>query len=281
MVSCFSSHCDLLLLRLTIPAALLHSPAAFNPGRVTTRKDPRRFLRAGQGFGGNVTKAVAAAVRDSQEAEAKPKPPRAGAFEARENPPNTELRRFYERGDLPCIIDQRNVHNKLAWKSKIESLDFHHYLPLFADGLRETEHPYKFLAREGISDLLEFGGNKILPVVPQLIIPLKNALNTRNTDVVAFTCRVIQSLATCDVEVERGPLVGQALVPYYRQLLPILNLFHSKNKNLGDEIEYGQRKGGNLGDLVQQTLNTLERFGGEDAYINIVYLVPTYESCMA
>ena len=37
-------------------------------------------------------------------------------MKARKNPPNTELRRFYERGDLPCVIDPRGIHNKLAWK---------------------------------------------------------------------------------------------------------------------------------------------------------------------
>ena len=28
----------------------------------------------------------------------------------------------------------------------IEKLDYHHYLPIFQDGLREREEPYRFLA---------------------------------------------------------------------------------------------------------------------------------------
>jgi hypothetical protein len=28
----------------------------------------------------------------------------------------------------------------------IEKLDYHHYLPIFFDGLREKEEPYRFLA---------------------------------------------------------------------------------------------------------------------------------------
>jgi hypothetical protein len=36
----------------------------------------------------------------------------------------------------------------------------------------------------------------------------------------------------------------------------------------------------NVGDLIQETLEILERYGGEDAFINIKYMVPTYESCM-
>lgn len=69
-------------------------------------------------------------------------------------------------------------------------------------------------------------------------------------------------------------------MPYYRQILPVVNLLRHRNKNLGDGIEYGQRKGANLGDVIQDTLEALEKQGGEDAFINIKYMVPTYESCV-
>lgn len=36
----------------------------------------------------------------------------------------------------------------------------------------------------------------------------------------------------------------------------------------------------NIGDLIQETLEAFERHGGEDAFINIKYMIPTYESCM-
>ena len=60
-----------------------------------------------------------------------------------------------------------------AWKAEIEKLDYHHYLPIFFDGLREKEDPYRFLAVEGVFNLLERGSSKVLPVVPQLIMPIK------------------------------------------------------------------------------------------------------------
>lgn len=82
-------------------------------------------------------------------------------------------------------------------------------------------------------------------------------------------------------------MIGEALVPYYRQILPIFNMFKNKRcknfvivVNLGDKIDYGQRKNENLSDLIQETLEILEKHGGEDAYINIKYMIPTYESCM-
>ena len=58
---------------------------------------------------------------------------------------------------------------------EIEKLDYHHYLPIFFDGLREKKDPYRFLAVQGVFDLLEHGGAKILPVIPQLILPIKGA----------------------------------------------------------------------------------------------------------
>lgn len=118
-------------------------------------------------------------------------------------------------------------------------------------------------------------------------------------------------------------LVGQALVPYYRQILPIFNLYITRyvdtsaraasdlnycerayklatdspnvrqihdvmqlmlvltnpwccccsNKNLGDGIDYGQQQYDCLGELISDTLALFEQRGGEDAFINIKYMV--------
>eukprot|EP00051_Salpingoeca_urceolata_P027243 m.480591 g.480591 ORF g.480591 m.480591 type:complete len:219 (+) comp21897_c0_seq1:163-819(+) len=200
-------------------------------------------------------------------------PPKAGAFKARATKP-TQFRFFYERGDFPIALGQSARGNVITWKAPIDQLDYHHYLPLFFDGLCEKTHPYSFFAREGVKDMLEAGGEKITPVVPQLIIPVKNALNTRDAEIVGVTLKLLQQLATSH------PDVGAALVPYYRQILPIFNLLKNKNLNSGDQIDYGQKAGRNIGDLVHTTLNVFERTGGPDAFINIKYMVPTYESCM-
>jgi len=53
-----------------------------------------------------------------------------------------------------------------------------------------------------------------------------------------------------------------------------------KNHNTGDKIEYSQRKMENMGDLIQETLELFEVHGGEDAFINIKYMIPAYESCV-
>jgi len=149
----------------------------------------------------------------------KPKPPVAGAMKKRDPAPTT-FRKFYERGDLPIAVEHRaSGGNRIQWKVDPEKLDYHHYLPIFFDGLRETKEAYVFLAFEGVKDLLAKGGSKILPVIPQLIMPIKNALNTRDPDVICRILHVIQRL------VSSGDMIGESLVPYYRQILPIFNLF--------------------------------------------------------
>lgn len=120
--------------------------------------------------------------------------------------------------------------------------------------------------------MLEHGGAKVLPVIPQLIVNIRQALLTRNHEIVCETLKVLQRLIICT------ELSGKGLVPFYRQIMPILNLFKMKNINCGDRIDYSQQKRQNLGDLIDETLSLFEQHGGEDAFINIKYMVPTYES---
>jgi hypothetical protein len=249
-----------------------------------------------------------------------PSPPKAGALKRRANPPNTVFRTFYDRGDLPIQVEHKGFKNMISWKVDVEKLDYHHYLPIFFDGIREKEDPYRFLAVKGVEDMLKSGNNKILPVIPQLIIPIKTALNTRDPEVICIVLQLLQKL------VDSGDLIGEALVPYYRQvpsqtsphaptrplsylfgcfvsnsagsrtlrsglikflfltsssqLLPIFNLFKNQNLNLGHHIDYGQQHNTCLGDLIKDTLNFFEQKGGEDSFINIKYMVPTYESAV-
>merc|ERR1712233_123610 len=160
------------------------------------------------------------------------------------NNKRTQFRRFYDRGDLPIQVSFNGAVRKVAWKVDIEKLDYHHYLPIFFDGLRELDEPYQFLALKGVEDLLAEGNQKILPVVPQLIIPIKTALNTKDKKIICRILKVIQLLVTS------ADMIGEALVPYYRQILPVFNIFRNNNKNIGDQIEYSQRKKINLGDLI-------------------------------
>ncbi|KAL9919600.1 parkin coregulated gene protein homolog [Glossina fuscipes fuscipes] len=185
----------------------------------------------------------------------------------------TSFRLHFDRGDLPIKMEYMCGGDKIGWTIDIDKLDYNFYLPLFFDGLSETEHPYPTYARQGVYDLLIAGGEKIPPTIPQLILPLKSALNTKNLEVICTTLKIIQQL------VLSSDSVGPALVPFYRQLLPMFNAYKVKNLNCGDEIDYSQKNNLNVGDLIDETLQVLELHGGEDAFINIKYMVPTYESC--
>lgn len=266
--------------------------SAFSFSKTTSRKNTRSFQRKGSGTGG-FSFTLRKQMQDDTEAEVADKQPKEKvvryAFKPRANPPNSEFRRFYERGDLPIAIDHSGSQPKIQWKVDVEKLDYHHYLPLFFDGLREQEHPYDFLSLAGTLDMLERGGSKILPVVPQLIIPIKVALNTRIPSVMVRVLRVLKKLVLADIVGAEGAnpvfmppeaqgLIGQALVPYYRQILPVFNIFKNCTINMGDAIDYHQQKDEDLGSLISETLEMFEMYGGEDAFINIKYLIPTYQS---
>ena len=60
----------------------------------------------------------------------------------------------------------------------------------------------------------------------------------------------------------------------------IMNIFVTQTPNTGDQIDYAQRKNRDMGVLINDSLQMLETNGGEDAFINIKYMIPTYESCI-
>jgi len=189
--------------------------------------------------------------------------------------PPSKFRVYFDRGDLPVCINHAAVGGGLQWQVDFDKLDYHHYLPVFIDGAREQEDPYRFCAVQGTYDLLLHAtAAKIVPVVPQLIIPIKTALNTRNPVIMCTMLKLIQTLVLL------GGGIGETLVPYYRQLLPVCSIFKTQNENLGDQTAYSQRKRLNVGELIHETLELLEKTGGPDAFINIKYMIPTYESCM-
>ena len=179
----------------------------------------------------------------------------------------SELRTFFDRGELPVKIDERGVGRKLLWTIDIADVNMQHILPIFFSGLQEKADPYRFIAFEGVFELLETVENPretVLPALPQIMKSVKQALNTREPGVVYAILKVLQQLAVCDG-------VGEALADYYRQILPVCNIL--KDKHLGSGRS-------SISDLIQETLELLEAYGGDDAYSEIKHLVPTYESCL-
>ena len=137
-------------------------------------------LKKGQGIGGKPF--------SLNEPVPKPVPiaPVAGAVKPRPIL-NSEFRRFYDRGDLPIAIEH-GPQNKIFWKVDVMQLDYHHYLPIFFEGIREKQDPYRFLSIQGVFDMLQKGGAKVLPVIPQLIIPIKSKFEFKWSEIVTANC---------------------------------------------------------------------------------------------
>ena len=216
-------------------------------------------------------------------------PAPANPFRERHNPANSELRFALERGDLPVSI-LHGARMRLAWKVPVGELDLSYYLPLFASGLREQEFPYSFIAEEGFRALLESSTPaRVAALIPLLVMPLRAAINTRAQQPMVRTLAALKRLAGLGGEgilsgaeppPPQGTLVGAALLPYYRQLLPTLNLYAQRALNLGDGIDYGQRFNRSMGEAIADVLRVLDLTGGEAAYLNISYSVPTYVRAM-
>jgi len=117
------------------------------------------------------------------------RPPVAGAFNPRKIK-NTGFRLHYDRCDLPILIEHSSGC-KIKWKNEDwDKFDYQLYLPIFIDGIREVEDPYRFLAIQGTFDLLDKVKDAVVKVMPQLILPLKAALNTRDCEVICVALKV-------------------------------------------------------------------------------------------
>lgn len=161
----------------------------------------------------------------------------------------TLFRMYYQRGDLPIKVEYLSGGVRVIWTVDLAKIDIGFYLPLFFDGLAETQHPYKLYARQGVKDLINYGRDKIYPIIPQLILPIKSwshsyhtiksdvchpyfylclsiipdALNTQNVEVICVILDILQQM------VKASDLIGPALIPFYRQLLPMFNTYKAYN----------------------------------------------------
>jgi hypothetical protein len=71
-------------------------------------------------------------------------PPSSQCMVVRDSGPS-EFRRFYDRGDLPIAVDHHSGANQILWKIDPEQLDYHHYLPIFFEGVILVVFLYIFL----------------------------------------------------------------------------------------------------------------------------------------
>jgi len=189
--------------------------------------------------------------------------------------PESMLPNRYQRGELPCTIEHGLSGHFLSWAAPLDNLDYEYYLPIFFDGLQCKENPARFIARQGIDDLLYAAKgypDRIIPCLKNLVRPIRNALSKFDVDILLGVLKALQLLVNCN----EG--VGQALLPFSKQFLAPIASFMDMNKNLGDSFDYGQRKDDDVGENVRRVLELLEEKGGPGAFETIKFCVPMYQS---
>lgn len=181
----------------------------------------------------------------------------------------TAFRRCFDEQILPIRLEplENGMGMKLVWTQPIAELDLHHVLPIFFSGVGETQDPYQFAAVDGLFQLLETcSGDDLLPVVPQLVQPIKDCLNTKNTMVICNVLRAIQQLSVC------GPGIVDVLSKSFNKFLPAFNLLRVKR---------GKGSSGTaVANLVDETLEVLEMNGDDSTYRKLRKMIPNYQSCM-
>ena len=160
----------------------------------------------------------------------------------------------YNNRDLPCRLMHGSVTHQLKWETDIEQLQYDPLVQIFAEGLVETRHPYHFVARKGLKELLnaDGAGAKTTPIVQKLIAPIRATLISRDPDVYQGGIAALVDLSNA---------VGEALNPHIKLLLGQL----AKNAMKPS-----------FRDQVTDVLNVLETNGGKACYKMIKTKIPTY-----
>lgn len=192
--------------------------------------------------------------------------------------PESMLPNRYIRGELPCTIEHGTGGHYLSWACPLENLDYEYYLPIFFDGLQVPgDGPASFIARQGIEDMLLASKGypeRVLPCLKNLVRPLRNALGKFDVPIMLSVLKALQQLVLSNKE------IGEPLLPYAKQFLAPMAAFLDNNKNIGDSIDYGQRKNDDVGEEIRKTLELMEEYGGPSAFEEIKFAVPLYQSCI-
>jgi len=127
--------------------------------------------------------------------------------------PKSPFEAAYANGAVPCRLQHGSVKHKLQWTTPPENLNFDPILVTFAEGLRETRHPYTFVAAEGLKQMLtiEDAELRTIPLLPKLIPPLRQGLGSANIEVFFRSLQALMQLSD---------VTGQHLNPHLNTVLP-------------------------------------------------------------
>ena len=192
--------------------------------------------------------------------------------------PESMLPNRYIRGELPCTIEHGTGGHYLSWACPLENLDYEYYLPIFFDGLQVSgDGPAQFIAKQAIEDMLlgsKGHPERVIPCIKNVVRPLRNALAKFDIPILLNVLKALQQLVLSNKE------IGLTLLPYAKQFLAPMAAFMDDNKNIGDSIDYAQRRNNDVGEEIRKTLELMEEFGGPSAFEQIKFSIPLYQSCV-
>lgn len=126
----------------------------------------------------------------------------------------------YARSELPCTLEHGFSGQYLSWACPLHNLDYEYYLPFFFDGLQCKEYPVYYLARQGIEDLLFAAKDHpdwILPCLPHLIVPMRNAFFKSDPFLTLGALKALQQLLSCHVEIGTFHIYSFIVYIYHRR----------------------------------------------------------------
>ncbi|KAL4167052.1 hypothetical protein KRP22_012539 [Phytophthora ramorum] len=168
----------------------------------------------------------------------------------------TNFSSAYDSGSIPCRINHGSIRNSLHWTKDPNTLSYDPLLIVCVEGFLETEHPFVFLARATFRELvkLEDAREKTLPILAQVIVPLRSALMAKDDDTSLMALEATRLLSDL-VEGEMNSYLPKLTQQIHRKLL---------SKQLRADVE--------------DTLAVLESNGGKEALAIIRSKIPTYVS---
>ena len=100
----------------------------------------------------------------------------------------------YSANGIPCHLQHGTAKLSLQWDTPFENIDYNQVLPICFEGIIETDHPYKFAARQSCKELLlaEGAEEKVINLLQKLFFSLRIALSSSNDDIFADTCDITE-----------------------------------------------------------------------------------------
>ena len=138
-------------------------------------------------------------------------------------------------------------------------LSLEHFVPAISHGIKYAEH-----------ELQEITNCEEQPTFENTVLALETS-----GQILSTATRVYYHLFGSESDQNFKDL-SDTISPMLAELEN--NIYLNQNFNSGDKMEYSQRFDSSIGDQITNTLHDLEENGGSDAFINIKYLVPTYQS---